>query len=179
MKTYSTANDAVMHSIERMRKEHHDYLDGVTVGALFIFDNEDSSEPVLKHGGYPAYAYVRITPLRDRAAGMPDAMIVVDRACWMTLGTQGGHALMDHELTHLERIVDKETGGGYMRCDRAAETQDQKARSSIRLVRRGCAPSRGGLHRSAPGAPADPADRSTLLRLHTSRGAAAVDCGVA
>lgn len=115
MKTYSNANDAVTVAIQRMREEYHDYLAGVQIGALFIFDSEDSSEPVLKHGGYPAWAYVRITPLRDRAAGMPDAMIVVDRACWMTLGPAAGDALMDHELTHLERVVDKESGEGI--CD--------------------------------------------------------------
>jgi hypothetical protein len=109
MKTYSKVSDSVERSIERMREEHHDYLADVTIGALFIFDDE-GTEPVLKHGGYPAAAYVRITPLRDRAAGLPDAMIVIDRAYWMTLGSAVCDALMDHELTHLERVVDKETG---------------------------------------------------------------------
>lgn len=114
MKTYSKVSDSVEWSITRMRQAHHDYLADVLIGALFIFDDE-GTEPVLKHGGYPAAAYVRITPLRDRAAGMPDAMIVVDRAYWMTLGSQAGDALMDHELTHLEWVVDKDSGAPI--CD--------------------------------------------------------------
>ena len=55
-------------------------------------------------------AVVRITPLKDRALGMADASIVIDRAGWLALSQLQREALVDHELTHLTRKVDKETG---------------------------------------------------------------------
>lgn len=107
MKTYSKAPDAMSH-IEHMREEYHQDLDGVTIAALFAFDSE-SSEPVLKHHGYAAGAVIRITPLRDRAQGIDDACIVIDRATWLTLSTAQRDALIDHELTHLARVTDEES----------------------------------------------------------------------
>lgn len=107
MKTYSKAPDATAH-IEHMREEYHQDLDGVTIAALFAFDAE-SSDSVLKHQGYAAQALIRITPLRDRAQGIADACIVIDRSTWLTLSSPQRDALIDHELTHLARKVDKET----------------------------------------------------------------------
>jgi hypothetical protein len=112
-KTYSQAPD-VTETIDAVRAEHHEDLEGITVSGLFAFDHE-SSLPVLKHGGYPAGAVVRITPLKDRALGVADATIVVDRAGWLALSQRQRNALLDHELTHLERKVDKETG--ELMCD--------------------------------------------------------------
>jgi Putative phage metallopeptidase len=109
MKTYSAASRDLESCLAHMFAEYHLDLTGVTVGALFVFD-EEGSEPVLKHQGYPAAAVVRITPLRDRALGMADAIIVVDRACWLTLAAAQRNALIDHELYHLERVRDEETG---------------------------------------------------------------------
>lgn len=108
MKTYSDAPDVTI-AMESIQERHHADLDGVTVTALFVFDDEESSEPVLNHQGYPAQAVCRITPLRDRAMGMPDALIVVDRAIWLSLTQPQREALIDHELTHLTRVMDPET----------------------------------------------------------------------
>lgn len=108
MKTYSQAPDADT-CIEKIHAAHHEDLDGVTVSALFVFDNE-TTLPCLKHQGYPAGAVVRITPLKDRALGIADATIVIDRAGWLALSQRQRDALVDHELTHLNRKVDKETG---------------------------------------------------------------------
>jgi hypothetical protein len=111
MKSYSKAPDPDA-TVARMLAEYHPGLQGVqcvTVSCLFVFDLE-SSEPVLKHQGYPAAAVVRITQLRDRALGISDAIIVVDRSIWLTFSPRQQNALIDHELTHLERVVDEETG---------------------------------------------------------------------
>jgi hypothetical protein len=113
MKTYSQAPDAIL-CIEKIQATHHADLEGVIVSALFAFDDE-SSVPVLKHQGYPASAVVRITPLKDRAAGLCDALIVIDRAGWLTLSSRQRDALIDHELTHLTRKVDVESG--ELLCD--------------------------------------------------------------
>lgn len=108
MKTYSQAPDADS-CIEKIQATFHKELRDVTVAALFVFDHE-SSVPVLKHQGYPAGAVVRITSLKDRALGIADAQIVIDRAGWLALSQRQRDALIDHELTHLTRKVDKETG---------------------------------------------------------------------
>jgi hypothetical protein len=109
MKTYSQAPDAEGH-VEKMRASHHEELEGVTIAPLFVFDSEESSLSVLKHGGYWAAATMRITPLKDRALGIADAQIVIDRACWAKYSARQRNALVDHELTHLTRKIDKETG---------------------------------------------------------------------
>lgn len=109
MKGYSIASDDVLRTIDRMRKEHYDEdLDGVTISALYVFDLE-ATTPVLTHGGYPAQAVCRITPTRDRVLGVSDVVIVVDRSNWMTLNVKQREALVDHELHHIERVVDEET----------------------------------------------------------------------
>lgn len=108
MKTYSESSSDVDASINRMLKSYHDELRDVTIGALFVFD-EEGSEPVLKFQGYPAAAVVKITGLRDRALGIADAVITVDRATWQTLSAPQKDALIDHELEHLERVLDEET----------------------------------------------------------------------
>ncbi len=108
MKTYSAAPDADS-CIAKIRKNHHEDLQDLTVAALFAFDSE-SSDSVLKHQGYSADASVRITPLKDRALGVADAIIVVDRASWLVLSQRQREALSDHELTHLLRVVDTESG---------------------------------------------------------------------
>lgn len=109
MKTYSRAPD-VEPTITNMAYDHHMELAGVRVGALFVFDEEATHESVLKHQGYPAQAMIKITSLRDRTLGIADAVIVVDRANWLTLSQPQRDALIDHELTHLVRVLDKESG---------------------------------------------------------------------
>lgn len=108
MKIYSKASDDALTHIERMQLENHPDLKPVTVDALFIFDDEHSSEPVLTHQGYGAAAVVRITPVRDRALGGADAIIIIDRAIWVTLTAAQRDALIDHELYHLEWRHDKD-----------------------------------------------------------------------
>jgi hypothetical protein len=109
MKSYSQASNDVLDLIEEVRTEFHSPdLDGVTVAALFVYDLE-ASEPVLTHGGYPAQAVVRLTPVRDRALGVADAVIIVDRSNWLTLTRDQRGALLDHELYHLERVLDEDT----------------------------------------------------------------------
>lgn len=108
-KTYSAASADLLKRIERMQAEHHADLAKVTVGALFVFDDE-KSEPVLKHQGYPAAATVRITPLKDRALGLADAIIIVDRAHWQKLSAAQMNGLIDHELEHLQTVLDTDTG---------------------------------------------------------------------
>ncbi|MDB6104072.1 MAG: hypothetical protein JWO52_4071 [Gammaproteobacteria bacterium] len=108
MKTYSLAPD-VEPTIKSVLYDHHGELIGVRVGSLFVFDDEDSL-PVLTHQGYPAQAMVKITPVRDRTLGMADVVIMIDRATWLALSQPQRDGLIDHELTHVARVLDKESG---------------------------------------------------------------------
>lgn len=109
MKTYSQASEDVERIIQRVRDQWHSPdLDGVTIGALFVYDME-ATEPVLKHGGYPAQATMEITPVKRRALGVADAVITIDRSNWLTLTPAQRDALIDHELYHLERVLEKDT----------------------------------------------------------------------
>jgi putative metallopeptidase len=108
MKVYSSASIDLETAIESMVREYHPDLAQVRIAALFMFDDENS-DPVLMHNGYPAGAVVRITTLRERALGMADAVIVVDRAYWQTITHMQHCALIDHELTHLGRKLDSDT----------------------------------------------------------------------
>lgn len=111
MKSYSNASSDLERTLERMKSEYHADLDGVTVSALFVFDDDaDNDAAVLKHQGYPAAAVVSITPVKQRALGIADAVIVVDRNQWNVLSARQRDALMDHELTHLMRVIDEEDG---------------------------------------------------------------------
>ena len=113
-KRYSPASQDVTHKIAELREEHYsnEAFELVTVGALFVFN--EAGEPVLTHRGYPAAALARIVSSRDRAVGMTDAQIVVDRVVWQGLTTKQQIALLDHELHHLEVVLDKD---GSVRFD--------------------------------------------------------------
>lgn len=103
MKTYSGASHDLWEAIDRMQKAYHPDLAKVSVGALFVFDDEGGDQ-VLKHNGYWAAAVVSITPIKQRALGIADAIIVIDRSCWTSMSQARRDALIDHELTHLEHV---------------------------------------------------------------------------
>lgn len=109
MKTFSEASEDVLISQEQMTRQHHEELSTVKIGALFIYDDEEPNQ-VLMHQGYRAAAMVRACSLRERASGTPDAVIIIDRACWLEMSKLQRDALIDHELMHLELVVDEQTG---------------------------------------------------------------------
>lgn len=99
MTTYERADDDTVRLLQQVMKKHHKPLldAGVTVQVL-------TAEPALKHGGYPAYAMVRIMQLKARVAGQCDAEIVIDGGRWPLIKEQH-EAILDHELTHLELVM--------------------------------------------------------------------------
>ncbi len=109
MKTFSDASEDVLISQEQMTKAHHEELRKVKVTALFIYDDEEPKQ-VLMHQGYRAAAMIRICSLRERASGTADAVMIVDRACWLEMSKPQRDALVDHELMHLELVEDEQTG---------------------------------------------------------------------
>lgn len=117
-KTYRRLNDDDQALFDEVRAEFYgEYLDGVTVVAMFVADDdpEKKDRPVLQHHGRLAAGVCRIVNLRDRAAGLADAMIVFDSALWDTFLPDRRRALIDHELHHIERVTDAD--GKTLRYD--------------------------------------------------------------
>lgn len=103
-KQYSAVSEDVLRRIERLREKHYAELEGVTICGLFVFNGE--SEHVLMHHGYPALAVIKKTPTVQRAAGLADALLVIDRYTWSSLVGAQMDAAIDHELHHLVRELD-------------------------------------------------------------------------
>lgn len=72
--------------------------------------NEKTGAPMddpLKLHGYPCFAIARKISLKDRAKGMGDAEICIDRHQWEAANELEQSALLDHELSHLQVVFDK------------------------------------------------------------------------
>ena len=87
-----------------MRRWHKDLVKAdVSVRILFAFNHD---APPLTHGGWPAKALARITNLRDRVAGLADALILIDGHGWQEWSDAMRLAILDHELHHFEVRLD-------------------------------------------------------------------------
>jgi hypothetical protein len=107
-KYYDKASPDVEQRIQGIRETWYPELEGVAICALFVFGDED--EQVLTHNGYYAAATMKIVGTKERAAGLADAMLVVDRYVYSAMTPAQMNALLDHELYHLERVIDEKTG---------------------------------------------------------------------
>jgi hypothetical protein len=85
---------------------------GLTFSVLMAEAKRDAegnlTGPAIKHHGYPALAKVRIVSERDRAHGMADVALLLDGDRWPLLSQGERIALLDHELTHIELVIDDE-----------------------------------------------------------------------
>lgn len=108
-KRYEKASSDVEGRIAKLVDDfYHESLSKVTIGALFVYDTE-SSDPVLTHQGYEAAGLCRIVSARERASGLPDVQIILDRAVYSGLNAKQKNALIDHELYHIEPVLNEET----------------------------------------------------------------------
>jgi len=127
VKRYERTTDEVVRKIASLREQYYggkkDPFEIVTIGAMFVFDWDAPDEPILTHRGYPAVAVARVVGLRDRAAGLPDAQIIIDRATWASLTAPQQIAVLDHELYHFELVYDNKGNLKY----------DSHARPKLRI----------------------------------------------
>lgn len=73
---------------------------GVLIDLLFAYNG------VLMHKGRAAAAVVRVTNLKERAAGRRDAEIIINKDWWEKANEKQRNAVLDHELWHLEVLTD-------------------------------------------------------------------------
>lgn len=107
--------------IERSEQRHQDVMEcmilyhrdlanaGVTVALLLASGpRDDSGEltgPAIKHSGYPAKAVIKITNLKERAAGLEDVILILDGDHCDEWSEQETAAIYDHELSHPVLVV--------------------------------------------------------------------------
>lgn len=104
--THTPAGDNVIARMNKVMRKYHGHLvtEKASVGVLMA-RNEDGE--AVKVGGYPCAALVRKVSLKDRAAGLPDAQIIIDEIRWEELDDAEKDALLDHELEHLKIATDQ------------------------------------------------------------------------
>lgn len=120
-RTFEDADDALKDKIRDFAWRHHPDLAeaDVTFGVLLAHaprdENDDPKGPAIKHGGYAAAATIRIVKIEDRAAGMPDLLLVIDGDELPTWSDARLEAVVDHEFCHPVLVVDKD--GAIVRDD--------------------------------------------------------------
>jgi len=98
--------------MDAMRHYHKDLADaGVTVALLIASGPRDSHGelmgPAVSHGGYAAKAVVKITNLKDRAAGLEDVVLILDGDHIDEWTDREADAIYDHELAHPVLVLKK------------------------------------------------------------------------
>lgn len=117
MPTYGLPDDEVPRLLAEVMEKHHRelHLAEVRIGVLMCSE--------LLHGGYPAYATIKVVPLKDRLTKDYDAELVLDRHLWERLRHRHRKALLDHELSHLAvaKFVEHESEDGEVSCTFATD----------------------------------------------------------
>ena len=117
MTTYTKDDGEAADVCAKMLKKYHSDLAAckVTVEVLFASNEEG---PAVTKNGWPCAALAKINSLKDRAAGLADARIIVDYDVWERFDAKQRDALMDHELTHFELARTKDGSPKYDDLDR-------------------------------------------------------------
>jgi hypothetical protein len=112
MKCYQEADSSVADLVTKlMKKRHPDMVKHeVKVAVLFVYDDEDSEKPAVSLHGRECLATISITSAKNRAAGMADALILLDRTKYLKATDRRRESLLAHELHHLV-LKPKETDG--------------------------------------------------------------------
>ncbi len=83
----------------------------VTVDYLFAFAERDEAGekkgPALKLHGVAALGICRVTNYKDRVKGMADVEISLDGDWWEESSDEEKAALVDHELHHIDLVLDQ------------------------------------------------------------------------
>ncbi len=110
--------------VEEIMLSTHPHLRqvGVTVSCLFAYapthkETGEPKGPALKHHGYPALAVVKVNSQRDRAEGKADCTITFDGLGWVSWHEAKRRAVVDHEISHLELMLEDEDNSASVKLD--------------------------------------------------------------
>jgi hypothetical protein len=103
--TYEKCDGATNQLLQQLIGKYHSPIKEAEVTFDLVFaakeDKEGNSLPAVKLHGVAASAKVKITSLEDRARGVADVKIVIDRYQWEVAKPETRAAILDHELTHV------------------------------------------------------------------------------
>lgn len=104
--TYEKCDETVRELLVKLIGQYHSPLKEAGVSFDLVFasktDKDDQPCAAIKLHGVAAAAKVKITSLEDRARGVADAKILIDRFDWDNATPQTRAAILDHELTHIK-----------------------------------------------------------------------------
>lgn len=115
--TYTKCDKSVNAIVQTLVGKYYSFLNekpATTITTLFANAGEDKAgrpKPAIKRHGVACSAQVRATKLKERAAGRDDVEIIIDENVWDEMTEPRRVALIDHELYHLDRLVDKDDLG--------------------------------------------------------------------
>lgn len=113
---------------ETLAANHPDLQEcGLIVGVLMA-TNPDG--PAIKNGGHPALACVKVVSLKDRVTKGYDVEILIDQHGWDELNAAQKIAVVDHELTHVNRVPNTPKA---MKSGEAAWKIDDIGRPKVKL----------------------------------------------
>jgi hypothetical protein len=106
--TYTVADRADFDLLAEVIADHHPRLAEAGVTTQLLVANAEEGKSPLKNRGYPCLALARIVSLKDRVAGLKDTVIYLDGARWAEKSEEEQRAVLDHELSHFELVLDKQ-----------------------------------------------------------------------
>ena len=105
--TYTTCGTDLDALLNRtIAKSHPDLME---CGATFclLFAKSSTEAPAISMHGYQTIAKVKKIGLKDRVAGLPDVMILIDEVYWQESQERRRAAIIDHCLFSLRVLRDK------------------------------------------------------------------------
>lgn len=110
---YEIAGDDVINLIAKVMDEYHATLKRYDVKVLTLMafaprDEEDNiKRPAIRKNGVACAACIRVLSLKERLLKQCDAEMTIDGDTWEDLDEPKRIAVIDHELSHLDTVLDK------------------------------------------------------------------------
>ena len=105
MTTYEKCDGQTIQLLGQLIGKYHSPIKEAAVTFDLVFASKEDKDgnplPAVKLHGVAASAKVKITTLEDRARGIADVKIVIDRNQWNSAKPETRAAILDHELTHV------------------------------------------------------------------------------
>ena len=111
---YELAEKDVVDLVNKVMDEYHSELKqyGVEVLSIMAYaprDDEDNiKRPAIRKNGAACAACIRILSLKERLVKKNDCEVTFDGDLWETLDAPKKISIIDHELSHLRLVFDKD-----------------------------------------------------------------------
>jgi len=101
-KEYTKAGKEALTICAVILKTHYEVLLRAKIKIAMLFADAGFGTPAIMEHGRPAAASIKASTVIERTLGISDAIMVIDANVWLTLNEASKHALVHHELQHIE-----------------------------------------------------------------------------